>query len=90
MVLALMLKNVTKITHAEIRLFENTLYRSKSEKTKYEVVSMAIQSLQLGNQTVDGAVVPTNNNPEFVDRSDMLFSYMNMIAFNNKVDLKLP
>lgn len=51
---------------------------------------MAIQELQLGNVTVDGAVVPTQNNPEFVDRSDVLFSYMNMIAFNNKVDLKLP
>lgn len=26
---------------------------------------------------------------EFEDRSEMLFSYMNMIAFNNKLDLKL-
>jgi len=50
---------------------------------------MAVQELKLGNQTVDGAIVPTDNNPEFEDRSDMLFSYMNMIAFNNKVDLKL-
>jgi len=56
----------------------------------YEVVSMAVQELKLNDQTVDGAVVPTSNNPEFVDRSDVLFSYMNMIAFNNKVDLKLP
>jgi len=37
----------------------------------------------------------TVNNPkpeakeEFEDRSEMLFSYMNMIAFNNKLDLKL-
>ena len=50
---------------------------------------MAVQDLMLNNQTVDGAVVPTNNNPEFPDRSDVLFSYMNMIAFNNKVDLKI-
>lgn len=50
---------------------------------------MATTELKLSNETVDGAVVPTQNNPEFVDRSDMLFSYMNMIAFNNKVDLKL-
>ncbi len=26
---------------------------------------------------------------DYEDRSEMLFSYMNMIAFNNKVDLKL-
>ena len=26
---------------------------------------------------------------EVEDKSEMLFSYMNMIAFNNKVDLKL-
>lgn len=50
---------------------------------------MAIQDLKLNDQTVDGAVVPTTNQPEFVDRSDVLFSYMNMIAFNNKVDLKI-
>lgn len=30
---------------------------------------------------------PKEGEPE--DRSDMLFSYMNMIAFNNRVDLKL-
>ena len=30
-----------------------------------------------------------NPQPEFVDRSEMLFSYMNMVAFNNKLDLKL-
>ena len=50
---------------------------------------MALTELQLNNQTVDGAVVPTSNNPEYIDRSDVLFSYMNMIAYNNKVDLKL-
>ncbi len=50
---------------------------------------MAVTELQLNNQTVDGAIVPTENNPEFIDRSDLLFSYMNMVAFNNKVDLKL-
>ena len=26
---------------------------------------------------------------DYEDRSEMLFSYMNMIAFNNKIDLKL-
>lgn len=50
---------------------------------------MAVQDLKLNDQTVDGAVVPTNNNPEFVDRSEVLFSYMNMIAFNNKIDMKI-
>lgn len=50
---------------------------------------MAVDEMKLNDATVDGAVVPTQNNPEFVDRSDVLFSYMNMIAFNNKVDLKL-
>ena len=50
---------------------------------------MATTELKLSNETVDGAVVPTQNNPDFVDRTDMLFSYMNMIAFNNTVDLKL-
>ena len=50
---------------------------------------MAVTELRLNNETVDGAVVPTNNNPEFVDRSDLLFNYMNMIAYNNKMDLKL-
>ena len=52
---------------------------------------MAIQELKLGNQKIDEAtaVVPANAQPEFVDRSEMLFSYMNMIAVNNKVDLKL-
>ena len=50
---------------------------------------MAVQELRLSNETVDGAIVPTNNNPEFEDRSEVLFSYMNMIAYNNKMDLKL-
>ena len=50
---------------------------------------MAVQELRLSNETVDGAIVPTNNNPEFEDRSEVLFSYMNMIAFNNRVDLKI-
>ena len=50
---------------------------------------MAVQNLMLNNETVDGTVVPTNNNPEFVDRSEVLFSYMNMIAFNNKIDMKI-
>lgn len=50
---------------------------------------MAVQDLKLNDQTVDGAVVPTSNNPEFVDRSEVLFSYMNMIAFNNKIDMKI-
>lgn len=50
---------------------------------------MAVTELTLGNQTVDGAVIPVDNAPEFVDRSDLLFSYMNMIAYNNKMDLKL-
>ncbi len=50
---------------------------------------MAVQDLNLSNQTVDGTVVPTSNNPEYIDRSDVLFSYMNMIAFNNKIDMKI-
>ena len=50
---------------------------------------MAIKELKLNDKTVDDAVVPTIEQPEFVDRSEMLFSYMNMIAYNNKVDLKL-
>ncbi len=52
---------------------------------------MAIKELKLSDKKVDEAtaVVPAIAQPEFVDRSEMLFSYMNMIAFNNKVDLKL-
>ena len=38
MVLRTLLTNVTKFSHAEIRNFENTLYRGKSEKRKNEVV----------------------------------------------------
>ena len=39
---------------------------------------MAIQELKLGNQKIDEAtaVVPANAQPEFVDRSEMLFSYI--------------
>lgn len=50
---------------------------------------MAVEDLKLNDKTVDDAVVPTVQQPEFVDRSDVLFSYMNMIAYNNKLDLKL-
>lgn len=32
---------------------------------------------------------PKTDEEKAADKSDMLFSYMNMIAFNNKVDLKL-
>ena len=32
---------------------------------------------------------PKPEEKEFVDKSEMIFSYMNMIAFNNKIDLKL-
>lgn len=35
------------------------------------------------------AEVPMMGQPEYVDRSEMIFSYMNMIAFNNRFDLKL-
>ena len=53
---------------------------------------MTIKELKLGNvgvsnATVDDAIITPQ--PQFVDRSEMLFSYMNMIAFNNKVDLKI-
>ena len=34
MLLGGLLTNVTKFSHAEIRPFENTLYRSKSDKQK--------------------------------------------------------
>ncbi|MGN0018640.1 MAG: hypothetical protein ACI37S_06330 [Candidatus Gastranaerophilaceae bacterium] len=72
----------------------------KSEKSKILYIGvrvsnydrgmiMAVKDLKLNDQTVDDAVVPTVEQPEFVDRSDVLFSYMNMIAYNNKVDLKL-
>lgn len=33
--------------------------------------------------------VKEENSEETVDRSDEIFSYMNMIAYNNKRDLKL-
>ncbi len=55
---------------------------------------MAIQELKL-NTNVGNTNSRLNENadinpqPEFQDRSDMLFSYMNMVAFNNKIDLKL-
>lgn len=35
------------------------------------------------------AEVPMMGQPEYVDKSEMIFSYMNMIAFNNRFDLKL-
>ena len=50
---------------------------------------MPVTNLKLNpiiTSTVDDKTVETT---EIVDRSEMLFSYMNMIAFNNKVDLKL-
>ena len=50
---------------------------------------MAVQELRLADQTVDGAVVPTSNNPTYEDRSDVLFSYMNFIAYNNRIDMKI-
>lgn len=94
MVFSLLLTNVTKITNAEIRLFQNTLYRSKSDKEIIEVRVMTVQNLKL-NTNVETKNSRLNENadinpqPEFVDRSEMLFSYMNMVAFNNKLDLKL-
>ncbi len=53
---------------------------------------MTIKELKLGNvgvsnSTVDDSIITPQ--PQFIDRSEMLFSYMNMIAFNNKVDLKI-
>ena len=54
---------------------------------------MAIKELKLNTNTTDkdstAEVLPANAQPEFVDKSELLFSYMNMVAFNNKVDLKL-
>ena len=56
--------------------------------------SMTVQELKL-NTNVGSTNSRLNENadinpqPEFVDRSEMLFSYMNMVAFNNKLDLKL-
>lgn len=56
---------------------------------------MTVQELKL-NTNVDNTTnsrlnenADINPQPEFVDRSEMLFSYMNMVAFNNKLDLKL-
>ncbi len=37
----------------------------------------------------ENADINVNPQPEFVDRSELLFSYMNIVAFNNKLDLKL-
>ncbi|MBQ3311279.1 hypothetical protein IJG72_04305 [bacterium] len=54
---------------------------------------MAISELKLNanvdNKDSKAGNSPENEQPEFVDRSDVLFSYMNMIAYNNRVDLKL-
>lgn len=55
---------------------------------------MTVQELKL-NTNVGTTNSRLNENAdinpqlEFVDRSEMLFSYMNMVAFNNKLDLKL-
>ena len=37
----------------------------------------------------ENADINVNPQPEFVDRSELLFSYMNIVAFNNKLDLRL-
>lgn len=56
---------------------------------------MTVNDLKL-NAKVDSASrlnenadINVNPQPEFVDRSELLFSYMNIVAFNNKLDLKL-
>ncbi len=56
---------------------------------------MTVKDLKL-NAKVDStsrlnenADINVNPQPEFVDRSELLFSYMNIVAFNNKLDLKL-
>lgn len=56
---------------------------------------MTVNDLKL-NEKVDStsrlnenADINVNPQPEFVDRSELLFSYMNIVAFNNKLDLKL-
>lgn len=56
---------------------------------------MAVKDLKLNSNVGstsrlnENADINVNPQPEFKDRSEMLFSYMNMVAFNNKIDLKL-
>lgn len=50
---------------------------------------MPIQTLKL-NPMTEKAVTSANNKQEFEDRSDVLFSYMNMMASKNKLALNLP
>ena len=53
------------------------------------VGNMKIDPLQQQMEMVISNSKPKTDEEKAEDRSDMLFSYMNMIAFNNKVDLKL-
>lgn len=53
------------------------------------VGNMKIDPLQQQMEMVLSNSKSKTDEEKAEDRSDMLFSYMNMIAFNNKVDLKL-
>ena len=88
MVLRLLLTNVTKITHAEIPYSKIFLYLCE-RVINVRMFNMPISELKMNpiiTSTVDDKIVEKT---DFVDKSEMLFSYMNMIAFNNKLDLKL-
>lgn len=50
---------------------------------------MTITEMRLHNPQMKSPIAEVDTKNDFVDRSDILFSYMNMIAFNNKIDLKI-